>query len=115
MAVLILISARSARIVAGRFAASVLRAVLRAAEPVMPWRSSLPGGHGDELAAQGRAAGDGVSGAGEGAGGAEQVVGHGGADGRLIDPRPARVARGLAASCNLVAHRPHFPSPWDTL
>ena len=39
-----------------------------------------PGWHGDDVAAQGRSAGDSVNGAGQGAGGAEQVVGERGAD-----------------------------------
>src|SRR5688572_19529597 len=39
-----------------------------------------PGGHGDQVAAQGGAAGDRVCRTGEGAGGAEQVVGDRGAD-----------------------------------
>ena len=38
-------------------------------------RAGDPGGHGDDLAAQGRAAGHGMLRAGQGAGGAEQVVG----------------------------------------
>jgi hypothetical protein len=42
--------------------------------------SGQPGGHADDVTAPGCAASDGMRGAGESAGGAEQVVGDGGAD-----------------------------------
>ncbi len=60
--------------------------------------SGQPGGHGDELAAQRRTAGEGMPMAGEGAGGAQQVVGHRGAEG----PR----AVGVKQAGGLVGQRP---------